>query len=132
MIASPRSARAAGASAKGSSQRWMSTLAQFRPFSLVLAVLAALAVAPGFVSAQVEPVPSSDDLPLPRAPRDPSRVTAPDGLTAELMYRLLVGDIALQRGEPALAARAYFEAARETRDPTLARRATEVGVSARA
>jgi len=48
------------------------------------------------------------------------------------MYRLLLGDVALQRGEPALAARAYLEAARETRDPTLARRATEIAVGARA
>ena len=53
-------------------------------------------------------------------------------LTAELMYRLLLGDVALQRGEPALAARAYLEAARETRDPVLARRATEIAVGARA
>ena len=48
------------------------------------------------------------------------------------MYRLLLGDVALQRGEPALAARAYLEAARETRDPMLARRATEIAVGARA
>ena len=48
------------------------------------------------------------------------------------MYRLLLGDVALQRGEPALAARAYLEAARETRDPVLARRATEIAVGARA
>jgi len=54
------------------------------------------------------------------------------GLTADIMYRLLLGDVALQRGEPALAARAYLEAARETRDASLARRATEVAVGARA
>ena len=53
-------------------------------------------------------------------------------MSPELMYRLLLGDVALQRGEPALAARAYLEAARETRDPTLARRATEIAVGARA
>ena len=52
-------------------------------------------------------------------------------LSAELMYRLLVGDIALQRGEPALAARAYYEAAREARDPRFARRATEIALAAR-
>ncbi len=40
------------------------------------------------------------------------------------MYRILVGDIALQRGEPALAARAYYEAAQDAQDATLARRAT--------
>ena len=47
------------------------------------------------------------------------------------MYRILVGDIALQRGEPALAARAYYEAAREAQDATLARRATEIALFAR-
>jgi tetratricopeptide (TPR) repeat protein len=50
---------------------------------------------------------------------------------AEVMYKILVGDIALQRGEPALAARAYFEAAREAQDATLARRATEIALFAR-
>lgn len=52
-------------------------------------------------------------------------------LTAELVYRILVGDIALQRGAPALAARAYFEAARDAQDAQLARRATEVALFAR-
>jgi tetratricopeptide (TPR) repeat protein len=47
------------------------------------------------------------------------------------MYRILVGDIALQRGEPAIAARAYYEAAREAQDATLARRATEIALFAR-
>jgi tetratricopeptide (TPR) repeat protein len=57
---------------------------------------------------------------------------APAGeLSAELMYRLLVGDIAMQRGDPALAARAYYEAAKEARDPRLARRATEIALVAR-
>jgi tetratricopeptide (TPR) repeat protein len=66
------------------------------------------------------------------------QTTAPDStpaesaeLSAEIMYKILVGDIALQRGEPALAARAYFEAAREAQDATLARRATEIALFAR-
>jgi tetratricopeptide (TPR) repeat protein len=52
-------------------------------------------------------------------------------LTAEIVYRMLVGDIALQRGAPALAARAYFEAARDSQDAQIARRATEVALFAR-
>ncbi len=58
----------------------------------------------------------------------------PRRLTADLrrlFYRLILGDVALQRGETSLAARAYFEAAREARDPRLARRATEVALAAR-
>ncbi|HKE41840.1 MAG TPA: tetratricopeptide repeat protein [Casimicrobiaceae bacterium] len=48
-----------------------------------------------------------------------------------MIYRILVGDIALQRGDANLAARAYFEAAREAQDPRLARRATEIALFAR-
>ena len=68
----------------------------------------------------------------PNAESSPPGKTPPaGGITAELMYRLLVGDIALQRGDPALAARAYYEAARDIRDPRLARRATEIALAAR-
>ncbi|TMH05949.1 MAG: tetratricopeptide repeat protein [Betaproteobacteria bacterium] len=52
-------------------------------------------------------------------------------LAAEILYRVLVGDIALQRGEAGLAARAFYEAARDAEDPALARRATEVALFAR-
>lgn len=67
----------------------------------------------------------------PHPPVRPAAVEGPEGLTAELMYQLLVGDVALQRGEPALAARAYFEAARDAKNAALARRATEIGIATR-
>ncbi len=70
-----------------------------------------LALAPRFAVAQSDapPRPAPDDGGgRPQRPAKPSTA-----LTADLMYRLLIGDIALQRGEPALAARAYYEAARE-------------------
>ena len=57
--------------------------------------------------------------------------TATSALSADVLYRILVGDIALQRGDAALGARAYFEAAREAQDARLARRATEVALFAR-
>jgi len=74
-----------------------------------------------------------DGMAQTRSPQDPERAPAAKTgeLTAELMYRLLVGDIALQRGEPALAARAYYDVAREARDPRFARRATEIALAAR-
>ncbi|MGI8896635.1 MAG: tetratricopeptide repeat protein [Casimicrobiaceae bacterium] len=53
------------------------------------------------------------------------------GLTADVFYRVLVGDVALQRGEVGLAARAFFEAAREARDARIARRAAEVALLGR-
>jgi tetratricopeptide (TPR) repeat protein len=69
--------------------------------------------------------------PLARAQSAPGAEAQTSTYSPEVMYRVLVGEIALQRGEPALAARAYYEAAREAQDPTLARRATEIALFAR-
>ena len=88
------------------------------------AVVLALAVA-GAGTALAQPAaPGSTPPPAPAARDEGS------GLTADVFYRLLLGDVALQRGETSLAARAYFEAARDTRDPRLARRAAEIALSA--
>jgi tetratricopeptide (TPR) repeat protein len=95
-----------------------STLAAFLALALIaLGPLAAAQTAPETAAPQAT-APDS-------APADSAE------LSAEIMYKILVGDIALQRGEPALAARAYFEAAREAQDATLARRATEIALFAR-
>lgn len=84
---------------------------------ILAALLAVAVIAGGLHGAAAQPAPES---PAP-APQ----------FSAETMYRILVGEIALQRGEPALAARAYYEAAREAQDATLARRATEIALFAR-
>jgi tetratricopeptide (TPR) repeat protein len=76
----------------------------------------------------------AQDLPTPSAaPAGVEAKPAPDGagMSAEIFYRLMLGDIALQRGDPSVAARAYLEAARETRNPAFARRATEAALGAR-
>jgi len=52
-------------------------------------------------------------------------------LTPQLMFRLLASEIAVQRGEIGSAALTYLALARETRDPRLARRATELGIAER-
>ncbi len=80
----------------------------------------------GAVNAQ-SPLPGivPHTLPVPKANAEST------GLSADVFYRLLLGDVALQRGEPSLAARAYYEAARDTRDPRIARRATEIALAAR-
>jgi tetratricopeptide (TPR) repeat protein len=94
------------------------------------AVALALALSPATAPAQSQPQqatqPGADKSAVPA--RDARQ---PQGLTAEIMYRLLVGDVALQRGDTALAARAYYEAARDTRDARIARRATEISLAAR-
>jgi predicted Zn-dependent protease len=116
--------------AGGISRRIMSTRSFVpRRTPVLVAVAAAIGLLAGSVRADSD-LPPGMQAPPP-APKSAPR-PATQGLTAELMYRLLVGDIALQRGEPALAARAYLEAARETRDVALAQRATEIGVAARA
>ena len=61
----------------------------------------------------------------------PTEAPASPSFSPDVMYKILVGDIALQRGEPGVAARAYYEAAREAQDAGLARRATEVALFAR-
>jgi len=97
-------------------------MSSLSPLALSLVLLLGAAGIGGSAGAQTTPDAA--------APAEaPAVSTSP--LTAELVYRILVGDIALQRGAPALAARAYFEAARDAQDAELARRATEVALFAR-
>jgi len=71
----------------------------------------------------------------PRPSQGPQSVApdaAPDSdLSEEVLYELLVGEIALQRGDPALASQIYLDLAKRTRDPRVARRAIEVANFAR-
>ncbi|MHB1358104.1 MAG: tetratricopeptide repeat protein [Rhodocyclaceae bacterium] len=52
-------------------------------------------------------------------------------LTPRLLYQFLLAEIASQRGQFANSAELYLDLARRTRDPRLARRATEIAVHAR-
>ncbi len=52
-------------------------------------------------------------------------------LSRELLYKFLLAEIAAQRGNVRLAARAYVELAQATRDPRVARRATEIAMNGR-
>jgi tetratricopeptide (TPR) repeat protein len=98
---------------------------KFTPFRTVVALAIALVALPA--PGQTLPAPES-----PKASRaaDAPATEAPS-IAPDVFYRLLLADVALQRGEPALAARALLEVARETRDPAIARRATEVALFAR-
>lgn len=70
----------------------------------------------------------------------PSETAEPDAgsnlpdveLTSQLLFQLLASEIAAQRGQVGSAAATYRSMARETRDPRLARRATELALSQRA
>lgn len=103
-----------------------SPIAIHSPRSVLFVILAAAAVGAGDVRAQ-----TADPKPPDAAVAAPDNPAAVDELTPEVLYRILVGDVAMQRGDAALAARAYFEAAKDARDPVLARRATEIALFAR-
>ena len=65
--------------------------------------------------------------PVPERPKNlPSQP-----LTREMLFRFLHAEIAAQRGNLMLAARTYIELARTTRDPRVARRATELAMTGR-
>lgn len=92
-----------------------------------MATLLLAAAAP--LLAQV-PAPS-----VPATPAAPRAKTAPVlpavELSPELLYKIMMAEIALQRGLPQNAAQALLEVARETQDPRVAQRATEVAWNAR-
>ncbi len=52
-------------------------------------------------------------------------------LTPQLMYQLLSSEVAAQRGQVGSAAATYLSLAQETRDPRIARRATELALAER-
>jgi tetratricopeptide (TPR) repeat protein len=52
-------------------------------------------------------------------------------LSEELLFKMMLAEVAVQRGQPHIAVQAYLELARETRDPRIAQRATEVAWNAR-
>ncbi len=52
------------------------------------------------------------------------------GLTEPILYELLLGEIAAQRGEPGLASEAYADLSYKTRDPRVVKRAVELAVKA--
>jgi tetratricopeptide (TPR) repeat protein len=67
----------------------------------------------------------------------PGKMSAADealpkqALTNQILYQFLVAEIAAQRGDFPLASEAYLDLAKITRDPRIAKRATEVALYAR-
>lgn len=79
--------------------------------------------------------PTSADAPQPAAPmpaaQAPRKAELPaQALTRDILFKLLVGEVAGQRGEVGLAAEAYGDLAKTTRDPRVAKRATEAAMYA--
>lgn len=101
---------------------------------LVCACLAACAQAPQR-SEPLAQAPAKDEAKVPRvvvAKPEPRKPPLPGvELSEELLFKMMVAEIAVQRGQPHIAVQTYLELARETRDPRVAQRATEVAWNAR-
>ncbi|MGQ0510544.1 MAG: tetratricopeptide repeat protein [Betaproteobacteria bacterium] len=108
-----------------------------RLFPRLRSLFFVLTLAAGTALAQGLPHPDDldDDAPsaTPAATLKPSpRPNLPQQeLTASMLYEFLMGEIAAQRGSPALAAQTYLDLARKTRDPRVAQRAVQVATFAR-
>jgi tetratricopeptide (TPR) repeat protein len=107
-----------------------------RRLAAIAAALLAASVFAGNVHAQLQSDPDDeDDEALPAAastpePHPPGNLPLQD-LTGKTLYEFLLGEIAAQRGNPALAAQTYLDLAKRTRDPRVARRAVELANFAR-
>jgi len=101
----------------------------FRRISLPFALIPALAAAGA--CAQIEDVGEKKAPPAAPATTVVASVLPDQSLSEAMLYEFLLGEIAAQRGDPALAARTYLELARRTRDPRVARRAVELASAAR-
>lgn len=80
-------------------------------------------------------VDGSDEIDVRPAPVDKVGKSAErlpgNVLTRDLLYKFLLAEVAGQRGNVRLAARAYLELAQTTRDPRVAKRATEIAMFGR-
>lgn len=75
----------------------------------------------------VEPAPAA----LVKAPAPKTAELPNVELTAQALYQFLLAEIAGQRGQPSLAVEGILDLAKSTRDPRLAKRATEMALQAR-
>ena len=99
---------------------------------LALAACAQQPLSPG--DAQSEPPAAKAPALKPRVVVQPT-VKPPllpnQELSQQVLFKMLLAEIALQRGQNNIAVQSYLELTRETKDPRIAQRATEVAWSAR-
>ena len=100
----------------------------YRPLSVLpLSILLGLA---GCASPAKKEMAATE--PSPNTPREIKRpVPPPQEMSAQVLYQTLLAEIALQRGETVLAARAYLDLMEHTQDYRIAERATQVALQGR-
>lgn len=96
----------------------------------LLSLLAACAQNPPVVTAPVVVSAPEPVAPVVQATPDPEPVLPRVALTDEMLYQFLIGEVAQQRGQFGVSARAYEKLAQSTQDPRLIRRAVEVSLRA--
>jgi tetratricopeptide (TPR) repeat protein len=104
-------------------------LSNYRLTFFALPLLAACAHAPQQTPTE-SPAPA-DRAHLEQIDAAPASALPNVALTDRLLYEFLLGDIAAQRNRPELAAQAYLDLAKTTRDPRVARRAAQLAYEAR-
>ncbi|MDR3100219.1 MAG: tetratricopeptide repeat protein [Paraburkholderia sp.] len=111
-------------------------LRAFGPHRLIgAAVLAAWALTTSSAYAQ-DPAPTTDDtsvtMPDAFGPASPDeKKDLPNvALSSQIVFQVLAAEIALQRNQPAPAYQTYLALARDTHDPRMAQRATEIALAA--
>lgn len=97
--------------------------------SLVAVFAAALLSACAQLPKEDQPLAATEAEPVAK-PASP--VLPNQALTDQILYQFLVAEVAGQRGKLDLSTQAYLDLARNTRDPRIAQRATEVALFARA
>ena len=85
--------------------------------------------------AQAQPPAATAPAPKPRVvvmrPTTKPQVLPNQEMSQEILYKMLLAEIALQRGQNNVAVQSYLELTRETKDPRIAQRATEIAWNSR-
>ncbi len=92
--------------------------------ALAIALAGCAAMAPDSTRSEIQPRPADGSTPS-------EREASPTPLTQEVLYKVLVAEMAGRRGEVSLALDNYLEVAELTRDPGAAERAVSIAVFAR-
>ena len=105
---------------------------KFGPLSLVGFILLSACVTPPANRSAAQKAQPVAPATVASAEPSPPQASYPNAaLTADLLYELLLADIAAQRGQYAVAVDAFERAARATRDPRLAERAATIALYAK-
>ena len=102
-------------------------MSELRTALLALSLFGVASTAVHAQSAPPAAAPAEARRPAPRVPQPLPTAE----LTEQLMFKMMIAEVAVQRGQTQVAVPAYLDLARETRDPRIAQRATEVAWNAR-